>query len=260
MPTMTEKHAETFAAIRASWDAEAPTYDSRPSHGLSERERFAWRRMLRHVLDPLQDGQPLRVLDVGTGTGEMALLMADMGCQVTGVDLAPGMLAVAGRKAEAQGLGLTLLEGRADRVPLPDASVDVVFSRHLFWTLPDPRAALREWVRVVRPGGMVAIADGWWHEPGPVMEARRAIGGALRRVLEPGDRGHAGYEAISEKLPLAGGISPYSIRYWLDSADLVRIRVRDLAAVRSAERAALPPWRWVDRARFTWLATAYRPE
>jgi SAM-dependent methyltransferase len=204
--------------------------------------------------------QPLRVVDVGTGTGEMALLMAGMGLRVTGVDLSPSMLAEARRKAAEQDLAVTLLEGRADRLPLADASADVVFSRHLFWTLPSPRAALREWVRVVRPGGMVAVADGWWDEPGQVMRLRRAVGGALRRWLEPQRHGHAGYEALRGRLPLAGGVSPYSIRYWLDSVDLERIRVRDLAAVRAAERASIPPWLRIDRARFTYLATAYRPE
>src|SRR5207245_192630 len=103
--------------------------------------------------------------------------------QVTGVDLSPAMLVAAREKAEKLGLPITLLEARADQVPLPDGTFNAVFSRHLLWTLPKPRAALREWARVVRPGGIVAVADGWWNEPGREMRLRRAVGSRLRRVL-----------------------------------------------------------------------------
>jgi SAM-dependent methyltransferase len=251
---------DVLSAIRSSWDADAATYDTHPTHGLSAPERLAWQRLLGATFAPLGGATPTRVLDVGTGTGEMALVLATMGFAVTGVDLSPAMLARARAKASRQGLSLTLLEGRADRLPLPDASVDALFSRHLFWTLPDPLAAVREWARVVRPGGLVSIADGWWGEPSRQMRIRRAIGAALRRAFR--DAGHQmpGYAAISSRLPIGTGISPYSVRYYLSSADLQQIRVRDLRAIRAAERRALPLWRWIDQARYTWLATAYRPD
>lgn len=250
---------QMLSTIRSSWDADAPTYDANPTHGLSAREQTAWRRLLTETFAPLRGDAPTRIVDVGTGTGEMALLLASMGCAVTGIDLSPAMLAQARAKAQRLALPLTLLEGRADRLPLPDASVDAVVSRHLFWTLPDPLAAVREWARVVRPGGMVSIADGWWAEPSRQMRVRRALGAALRRAFH--EQGHRmpGYDAIAAHLPIGGGISPYSVRYYLSSADLERIRVRDLHAIRRAERRALPVWRWIDQARFTWLATAYRP-
>jgi SAM-dependent methyltransferase len=251
---------ELLAAIRASWDADAPAYDTHPTHGLSERERWAWRRLLGQVFEPIHGEQPTRIVDVGTGTGEMALLMANMGYTVTGIDLSPAMLDRAREKAARLGLSVALRESRADQLPLPDASVDAVFSRHLFWTLPEPHAALKEWARVVRPGGLVVIADGWWVDPARTMRMRRAIGALLRRVLEGGKHDHPGYAAIYPRLPLAGGVSPYSIRYYLDHAGLTRIRVRDLRSIRRAERRALPIWRWIDQARFTWLATAYRPD
>lgn len=251
---------DVLSVIRSSWDAEAPTYDQHPTHGLSERERRAWRHLLDEVLAPVRGEAPARVVDVGTGTGEMGLLLARMGCAVSGVDLSPAMLEQAHSKAHRDGLALSLTEAPADQMPFADASADAVFSRHLFWTLPDPHAAVREWVRVVRPGGLIAIADGWWGDPSRQMRIRRAIGKAMRRIA--GDQGHQlpGYAAIAPHLPVGAGVSPYSIRYYLAGADLARIRVRDLRAIRRAERSALPPWRWIDQARFTWLATGYRPE
>ena len=253
---------DLYAGIKASWDAAAARYDREPSHRAdSQRELLAWRRVLGATFERLGGDGQIRVVDVGTGTGSMAILLAGMGYQVTAVDIAPRMLAQAREKARRLGREITLVEARADALPLPDESVDAVFSRHLFWTLPKPRAALREWARVVRPGGMIAIADGWWSPPGRQWQLRRSAGRALRRLLEPGyDAAQPDYSGFGDRLPLAGGVSPYSIRYYLDSADLVRIRVRDLRSVRRAELRSTPPWRWIDRSPYTWLATAFRPD
>ncbi len=261
--TPASDQTDLLTAIRASWDADAAAYDSYPYHGLhSAPERRAWQRALGEAFKPLGDTSSSRILDVGSGTGEIAVLLAGSGYQVTGVDLSPGMLAVARQKADRAGVPLTLLEGRADHLPLPDASCDGVFSRHLLWTLPDPDAALRDWVRVVRPGGIVALADGWWNEPAPLMRLRRAIGATLRRVLQPTGtthHTHHGYAEIAPRLPLADGISATGARELLEGAGLIGIRVRDLAVVRAAERQGQPAWRWVEQARHTWLASGERP-
>lgn len=253
---------DIYAGMKTSWDAAAARYDREPSHRIgSQREMHAWRQVLRSTFDRLGSGRQLRIVDVGTGTGTMATLLADMGHDVTAVDIAPRMLAQAHEKARRMGHEIAVVEASADALPIPDGSVDAVFSRHLFWTLPRPKAAVREWARVVRPGGLIAIADGWWSPPGRQWQARRAAGRTLRRLLEPGyEAAQPDYTAFGNRLPLAGGVSPYSIRYYLDSADLVRISVRDLRAVRRAELRSMPPWRWIDRTPYTWLATAFRPE
>ena len=261
MTTPATTDTEIIATIRASWDAEAASYDREPGHGLTtERERWAWRRVLGEALQPLAGSGQVHVLDVGTGTGSMAVLLGNMGYKVSAIDISPAMLQQARAKSNEVGVPVTFLEGLADELPLPDASVDAVFSRHLFWTLPDPTRAVREWARVVRPGGMVLIADGWWQEPGLAMQGRRAIGKFLRALFEHEREKHGGYGQIGARLPVSGGVSPYSIRYYLDSANLKRIRVRDLASIRRAELPGTPLWRRIDRARFTWLASAYRPE
>ncbi|HXT36516.1 MAG TPA: class I SAM-dependent methyltransferase [Chloroflexota bacterium] len=252
---------DIHGAIRELWNHRAQDYDREPGHGIrTTREEWAWRRILAAAFDRVQTETPLRILDVGCGTGAMTMLIANMGYAVTGLDLSPEMLAVARDQAEERGLPITLMEGRADKLPFEDGAFDVVFSRHLLWTLPRPRKALGEWARVTRPGGMVAVSDGWWEEPGSEMRARRAIGGALRAVLERPSAASAAYRHLRPSLPLAGGLSPYSIRYYLDHAGLERIVVRDLKTIRAAERRSMPPWRWIDQARFTWIATGMVPE
>ena len=246
--------------VRKHWDSASVSYDQSPGHGLSEPERVAWRRVLSRTLDPSPEGPERSILDVGTGTGEMASVLGSMGFKVTGVDLSPAMLAQARLKAQQEGTDLQTVEAEASNLPFPADSFDMVFSRHLFWNLIDPQAAVREWARVVRPGGMIAIADGWWEEPGRINEARRAVGRRLRSVLEPGHAENTDYELVRPHLPIAGGVSPYSVRYYLDSAGLKHIRVRDLKSVRAAERTVRPLWHRIDQARFTWLAVGIKPE
>ena len=252
--------SDIYGRIKSAWDKSAAQYDRSPGHGLlSGLERQAWTTALASALAPLQADGRLRIVDVGTGTGVMALLLAEMGHTVIGVDISSEMLGRAREKALHSGLDVTFVEGNAAHLPFEAGTADVVFARHVFWTLPSPIKTLREWKRVARQGGIVAIADGWWNEPSPAMRRRRAIGAMIRRVLARGHDDHHGNAALRSKLPVADGVSPYSIRYFLDQAGLERLKVADLKMVRDAERRSLPPWYWIDRPRYTWLATGYKP-
>ncbi|MET7716418.1 class I SAM-dependent methyltransferase [Streptomyces sp. NPDC005407] len=152
-----------LAAITAYWDAAAPTFDNEPDHGLQAGEtRRAW----SGVLIPLMPSAPADVLDVGCGTGSLSALLAEAGHRVTGVDLSPRMLQQARAKLDAAGLRGRFLVGDAAAPPTGDEQFDVLLSRHLMWTLPDPQAALREWVSRLRPGGALILTEGRWREAG----------------------------------------------------------------------------------------------
>src|SRR5262245_31959507 len=79
--------------------------------------------------------------------------------RVVGVDRSAERLAQGQRLAADQGLAIDFLRGDAMRLPVPAAGVDFAWSRFLFQYLPAPASALAELVRVVRPGGVVAVAD-----------------------------------------------------------------------------------------------------
>jgi SAM-dependent methyltransferase len=261
MQSATNVPPDIHGTLRDLWDQRAPTYAGEAGHGrLSMREERAWRQVLVTLCDRLQPLEQLSVLDVGTGTGVMARMLAGMGHRVTAVDLSPAMLTAARDLGGEVGSRVNYIEARADRLPFEDDSFDLVFSRHLLWTLPRPRKTVQEWARVTRPGGVVAAADGWWEEPGPTMRSRRVIGAALRAVLERPSPARAAYKPLLQRLPLSRGLSPYSVRHYLDQAGLVRIVVKDLGTVRAAERYSMPPWRWIDQARFTWIASGIVPE
>jgi SAM-dependent methyltransferase len=112
-------------------------------------------------LGRLQPGE--RVADLGCGSGTDALVAAQMvgpAGHVTGVDMTPEMLARARRAAAELGAAnVDFVEGELERLPLPDASVDVVLSNGVVDLVPDKDRVFAEIVRVLRPGGRIQIAD-----------------------------------------------------------------------------------------------------
>jgi ubiquinone/menaquinone biosynthesis C-methylase UbiE len=147
--------------IAEYWDAAAPSFDQEPDHGLGAPEtRDAWAARLADWLPAV----PADVLDVGCGTGSLALLAARAGHRVTGVDCAPAMVVRARAKFAAVGLSGSFLVGDAAEPPTGDQEFDVVLARHLLWTLPDPGAALRSWAGRLRPGGRLVLVEGRWRQ------------------------------------------------------------------------------------------------
>jgi ubiquinone/menaquinone biosynthesis C-methylase UbiE/DNA-binding MarR family transcriptional regulator len=102
----------------------------------------------------------LRVADIGTGTGALALELARAGLQVVAIDHSKRMLDAARAKLEADpGLDVELRLGDASSLPLSDGEVDAAFAHMVLQYLASPIEALREMARVVRPGGSVVVVD-----------------------------------------------------------------------------------------------------
>jgi ubiquinone/menaquinone biosynthesis C-methylase UbiE len=117
---------------------------------------------LARLLDAIRTAPGQKALDVATGPGHVAFQLAERGLSVVGLDVTPAMLAVAQESAEHRPDLVGRLQwvlADAARVPLADASVDVVTCRRAAHHFPSIPAALREWARVLRPGGVVGISD-----------------------------------------------------------------------------------------------------
>jgi ubiquinone/menaquinone biosynthesis C-methylase UbiE len=141
--------------ITSYWNNRSQGYDEHPNHGFRHiREKEAWLVLLQSLLpDP-----PTDVLDVGTGTGFLALLLAELGHRVVAIDLADEMLEVARSKlARADSLHFEI--GDATDPGFPSASFDVITNRHLLWTLVDPKNTFTKWHRLLRPGGRLVAID-----------------------------------------------------------------------------------------------------
>ncbi len=137
-------------------------------------------------------GPASRLLEMGVGTGRVALPLHRRGRQVVGVDLSLPMLERYRAKAAAEGLAPPpLLRADATRLPFRDACVDAVLEVHVLHLIPDWELALAEARRVLVPGGTVLIGRGGGHrgDQGPRMETLNRfhqlaaeLGGGPRRV------------------------------------------------------------------------------
>lgn len=97
-------------------------------------------------------------LEVAVGTG-LNLPFYPAEVQLTGIDFSPAMLAIARRRAEQLGRAVDLREADALALPFPDASFDTVVCTFALCAIPDERRAVREMSRVLRPGGLLLLAD-----------------------------------------------------------------------------------------------------
>ncbi len=100
-----------------------------------------------------------RLLDVGCGAGQLALIGARAGAQVTGSDIAPSWIERAKARATAEGLSIQFEEGDAEALPYKDGQFDVVVSLIGAMFAPRPELVAAELTRVCRPGGMIAMAN-----------------------------------------------------------------------------------------------------
>jgi len=122
-----------------------------------------------------------RLLDVGCGAGQLALIAARAGAQVTGCDIATNWLERARARAAAEGLEITFEEGDAESLPYDDAQFDAVVSLIGAMFAPRPERVAAELTRVCRPGGMIAMGN--WTPGGFVGQMFKAIS---RHVAPPG--------------------------------------------------------------------------
>jgi ubiquinone/menaquinone biosynthesis C-methylase UbiE len=170
---------EAVRVNRVFHDHECAYYDERFAIVHDRRSAAQAKAEVERLL-----GRPLRagevVLDPGCGTGWQAagLRRAAPSVPVLGVDLSAGMLG----QARAAG-AWPLVQADATRLPVAAGSVDVVVCRGVLHHLPDVPAALREWRRVLRPGGAVVVAS----EPTPTVgrHATPLVKGLLRVLRRP---------------------------------------------------------------------------
>jgi ubiquinone/menaquinone biosynthesis C-methylase UbiE len=141
-------------SVKQQFGTVAEAYVSSPIHARGSD--------LAKLLEVLQLKGDERVLDLATGVGHAAIAMAPRVTHVIGLDLTPEMLEHARRLAEERGLeNVEFQEGSAERIPLPDASFDVVTCRIAAHHFVEPERAFAEVSRVLVPGGRFVLIDNY---------------------------------------------------------------------------------------------------
>lgn len=233
------ERSELKTEIAEYWDRRSDDFET--AQGVrNRRQKRAWLELLARLA-----GEPPRaVLDVGTGTGFLALLLAELGHDCRGIDLSPEMIERARRYAAERGVDAELELGDAEDLPAADASYDLVINRNALWTLPDPERAVREWRRVLKPGGTLAVIDGDWFDDRWSYRISRFCGSVLlavttgtnpwarrRRVRDAYDR------EFQRALPLMRSGSRRRIPELVRVCGFTEIRLDPMTAVNAAERA-----------------------
>jgi ubiquinone/menaquinone biosynthesis C-methylase UbiE len=134
--------------MQAAWSA--GDFGQVAKYTAAEGELFLSRLPIRAGMD---------VLDVACGTGNLAIPAARTGARVIGVDIAENLLVQARARAAGENLNATFQYGDAEALQFPDASFDVVVSMYGAMFAPRPEVVAGELVRVVRPGGLIAMAN-----------------------------------------------------------------------------------------------------
>lgn len=225
--------------IVATWTRGAADYDLDPGHGLlTPALEEVWLATLQSLLGE----EPLDVLDVGTGTGILAVLIARLGHRVTGLDLTPAMLDRARLRAHEAGVDVEWHVGDAMHLPFDERRFDAVVSRHLLWTLPEPARAFAEWRRVVRPGGFVAWFDGIRPRPGLATWSRLLASRIVGRLQRRRDHAmsHQYDAALSAAMPFRGLTSTAPIREVLRGLGIEDARFVRTRRIERAERQGQP--------------------
>jgi ubiquinone/menaquinone biosynthesis C-methylase UbiE len=232
--SLSQKEVATKRNISGYWNLRSSSYGS----DVSLEELSAWRTCLTPICgDKISGDRRLKVLDVGTGRGFLAMILSEMGHQVAGLDLSSGMLGFAKAGCHEEDAPEFCL-GDAERLPFQEESFDLIISRHLLWTLPHPEKAVREWKRVLKREGRIAAIDGLWFNDSPGMRLRRLLSSAITAMKERRDTRtfERHYGSIKEDLPLYSPEDPVNYRILFQEAELRSVSFQYLKEVDRAQR------------------------
>lgn len=148
------------------WTKRAPGYSSVNKDELTTSQHDRWSMVISEHISaqfPQKHPSEISVLDVGTGPGFFAIILAELGYRVTAVDYTESMLDEARKNAGELATAITFHTMDAQNLNLADHSFDVLLSRNVTWNLYKPEDAYREWSRVLKKGGILLNFDANWY-------------------------------------------------------------------------------------------------
>ena len=178
---------ELLQEIVSYWGTRAEGYSEVNEKELAGSQREAWLHVLEEQF-PEKKKEEMKILDIGTGPGFFPMILSEAGYTVTAVDYTEEMLEKAKEnlgKYTKYGLErVTLQRMDAQNLEFADETFDVVISRNLTWNLEKPEQAYQEWMRVLKPGGVLLNFDANWYGYLYDEEKKEAYEADLKKVEE----------------------------------------------------------------------------
>lgn len=224
------------STIEQYWTRRASSYTEVVRKNLADGWDCKWAdELIRNF--PKAEGRTLKVLDIGTGPGFYAIILASRGYDVTAVDLSEGMIEQAKHNAGSLAEKIRFFKMDAQELSFPDNEFDVIVTRNLTWNLPDPVKAYGEWRRVLRDGGVMLNIDSNWYAYLFDDEKKCEKLADRENVLNAGFEDHDSYdeswlmENISRMLPMGKLPRPQ----W-DAVTLLDLGFKNVSADTSVSR------------------------
>lgn len=241
--------------IRDFWNYRSSSFDKSPGHTIrSAEEEKAWKSLFSHKLGDCHD-----ILDVGSGTGFLSLMLADMGYHVIGIDISDKMLAKALTKACRKGYSIDFQIGDTEKLHFSDNSFDAIVNRAVLWSVPHPDVAAREWMRVLKPGGKLCF---FLHSPhnSPMDTIQRNLINIWSLIAEKRNP----WKVLDEKragvyLPFKGGVHPDVIISLLNKAGFADIIAEPLTEIDKLKKDHLPIMYRLGNRHVQYCYTARKP-
>ena len=148
------------------WTHRASGYSGVNQEELASNQKKVWADVITRRIAarfPGRSPESIRILDVGTGPGFFAIILAERGYQVTAVDYTASMLQEAGQNAGRLADRIDFCQMNAEELAFDDGIFDVLVTRNVTWNLHDPEKAYAHWTRVLAPGGILLNFDANWY-------------------------------------------------------------------------------------------------
>lgn len=199
---------QLFEENKKYWTNRTIGYSKVNEEELRNLQTQKWLQVLTESF-PKKNKEEINVLDIGTGPGFFAIILAKAGYAVTAVDCTQSMLERARVNAGTYSNSIYFVLSDAQKLDFPDNAFDVIVSRNLTWNLEHPKTAYGEWIRVLKKGGVLLNFDANWYHFLYDEEMRAGYENDRKRVEELNLKDHYtctdidAMEAIARLLPLS---------------------------------------------------------
>lgn len=148
--------------IQTYWTNRAEGYSQVNQGELHSEQKHKWQQTLLQYI-PFKANKNIKILDIGTGPGFFAIILAQLGFDITAIDYTKQMLLEAKQNAGKLSEQIDFQQMDAQNLNFPDKKFDVIVTRNLTWNLENPQQAYSEWYRVLKKDGVLLNFDANWY-------------------------------------------------------------------------------------------------